>query len=121
MDLTGVRDNGFGVDLESVVLTSEDELGMTSISGSKQQAKALVAKFCGGFVDGLIKAEDGMSCGNESNVKGVSPESVKVATNKMFDGDETAGSAEKASSEKEKQKKSSNHKPPKPPRPTMPK
>ena len=121
MDLTGVRDNGFGVDLESGVLTSEDESSMAPASGSKRQAKTLVAKFCGGFVDGLIKAEDGMSCGNESNVKGVSPESVKVATNKMFDGDETAGSAEKASSEKEKQKKSSNHKPPKPPRPTMPK
>lgn len=117
MEHTDFRDNGFGVDLESGVLTSEDELTTNPALGSKRQAKTLVAKFCGGFVNGLIKAEDGVSCENVSNINGVSPDNVEVVTNKLLDGEETAGHAEKTSSVKEKRKKSSNHKPPKPPRP----
>ncbi|KAF4397027.1 hypothetical protein G4B88_008873 [Cannabis sativa] len=105
MDLTGSRDDGVRVDLELGVLTSDEEFNKTPVSGSKQQAKKLIAKFCGGFVDGLIKAEDGVSRGN---VNGVSLESVKV-TDKMLDGEDTNGLAEKTSSVKEK--------PPKPPRP----
>lgn len=114
MDLKGSRDNGFGVDLEGGVLTTDEELSSTPNSGFNRQAKTLVAKFCGGFVDGLIKAEDGVSCGSVSNINGVSPESVKVATNKVLDGEEIV---EKTSSVKEKRKKGCNHKPPKPPRP----
>ncbi|KAM6544986.1 hypothetical protein CsatB_025722 [Cannabis sativa] len=116
MDLTVSRDDGVRVDLELGVLTSEEEFNTTPVSGSKQQAKTLIAKFCGGFVDGLIKAEDGVSCGNVSYDNGVSLESVKV-TDKMLDGEDTNGHPEKTSSVKEKRKKGSNYKPSKPPRP----
>ncbi|XP_024030736.1 uncharacterized protein LOC21388071 [Morus notabilis] len=117
MDHNSLRDTGFGVDLESGVLTSEEELSSILVSGSK---RTLVSKLCGGLVDGLIKAEDGVSgcCGNVSSPNGVSPESVKVVgANKMLDGEEAAAGHLEKTPVKEKRKKTSNKKALKPPRP----
>lgn len=117
MDHNSLRDTGVGVDLESGVLTSEGELSSILVSGSK---RTLVSKLCGGLVDGLIKAEDGVSgcCGNVSSSNGVSPESVKVVgANKMLEGEEAAAGHLEKTPVKEKRKKTSNKKAPKPPRP----
>ncbi|KAL5541496.1 hypothetical protein UlMin_009206 [Ulmus minor] len=109
MDQSSLRDKGFEVDLESGLVVSDEDLSTTSVSGSKRQAKTLVSKFCGGFVD------DGMSCCDLSS-NGVSPESVEVATNKISEGEGTPDQAGKKVV-KEKRKKTSNKKAPKPPRP----
>lgn len=119
MDHTSLKDTRFGVDLESGVLTSEEELNATPVLGSKRQAKALVSKLCGGFVEGLIKAEDGVSgsCSGNASPNGISPENVKVAgVNKILNSEEAAGHLEKTPV-KEKRKKTSNKKALKPPRP----
>ncbi|XP_015867834.3 uncharacterized protein LOC107405313 [Ziziphus jujuba] len=104
-------DKEFEVDLESGVVVSDEDSSNTPDSGVKRQGKTLITKLYGGFADGLIKADDRVSCGVASNTHGVSPHNVKV-----LDGEVVVDHVEKTAV-KEKRKKSSNKKASKPPRP----
>lgn len=112
MDHTSSTQKEFEVDLESgAVVSSDEDSSNTSVSGAKRQGKTLLTKFCGGIVDGLIKADDSVGCGHAPNTNGISHHNVMVV-----DGDEVVDHVKKTAV-KEKRKKSSNKKPPKPPRP----
>lgn len=117
MDHKSPREKDSEVDLESGVVVSEEDSSDSPVSSAKKQAKTLISKVCGGLLDGSVKVEERVSlCGNGSNSNGVSPENLKVATNKMLQGNEGTDHVEKTRV-KDKRKKMTNKKPPKPPRP----
>ncbi|XP_068327008.1 uncharacterized protein [Pyrus communis] len=117
MDQKSPREKDFEVDLENGVVVSEEDSSDSAVSSTKKQAKTLIAKVCGGLLDGTVKVEDRIGlCGNGSNSSVVCPDNLKVATNKVLEGNECIDHVEK-SRVKDKRKKTSNKKPPKPPRP----
>lgn len=112
MDHTGSKHREFEVDLESgVVFSSDEDSTNTSVSSAKRQGKTLLTKFCGGVVDGLIKADDSVCCGHTSDASAAPHHDVK-----SMDEQEAVDHVKKTAV-KEKRKKSSNKKAPKPPRP----
>ncbi|KAM1191593.1 hypothetical protein FF1_012180 [Malus domestica] len=117
MDQKSPREKDFEVDLESAVVVSEEDSSDSPVLCAKKQAKTLIAKVCGGLLDGTVKVEDRTGlCGNGSNSNVVCPDNLKVATNKVLEGNECIDHVEKTRV-KDKRKKTSNTKPPKPPRP----
>lgn len=111
MDNIAPRDRDFEVDLESGVEVSVEDSSIDPDSGVKVQAKSLLTKVWGVFVDGTTKGEEGVNlCIDVPNSDGVSEEQVKV------ERENTVDHVEKKLV-KEKRKKTSNKKAPKPPRP----
>ncbi|XP_058000869.1 uncharacterized protein LOC110672973 isoform X2 [Hevea brasiliensis] len=104
MDHIILKERDLEVDLENGVNASVDDQSKDSISGVKIQAKELLAKIRGIFVDGTMKGEEGLNYCSDA------PEQVNL------DGEKTVGNVEKKVV-KEKHKMMSNKKASKPPRP----
>lgn len=111
MDHIILKDRDFEVDLENGARASDEDQSKETVSGVRKQAKELLAKICGIFVDGTMKGENGLNlCPDGPNSNGVIGEQVKL------DGERTVGHVGKKVV-KEKRKKMSNKKASKPPRP----
>ncbi|KDP27947.1 hypothetical protein JCGZ_19027 [Jatropha curcas] len=105
------KDGDFDVDLENGLRVNAEDPHKDYISVVKIQAKELLGKIYGVFVDGTINDEEGLNlCHNAPSSNGVSVEQVKL------EGEKTVDHAEKKVV-KEKRKKMSNKKASKPPRP----
>lgn len=100
MDHIVTIERNYEVDIESGCSVSEESSSEESSPGVKRQAKAVIGKVCGRFIDGLMKGMPHTANVNEVMVKM-----------------EETKSAEEKKVVKEKRKKSSNKKPPKPPKP----
>ncbi|GAV71689.1 hypothetical protein CFOL_v3_15179 [Cephalotus follicularis] len=111
MDQIGPKDRDLDFDLESGGSLSGEDSSKRPASCVKKQAKTLLAKVCGAFVDESLKSEDRENL--LPNYVGVSAENVEVVTNK---GEENSNNKEKKVV-KQKGQKTSNKKAPKPPRP----
>lgn len=106
-----MKDRGFEIDLEDGMKVSIEDPSKDSISSIKMQAKKLLGKICGIFVDATMNDEERLDlCHNAPNSNGNSVKQAKLG------GEKTADHAEKKVV-KEKRKKMSNKKAPKPPRP----
>ena len=117
MDHTSPWDKDTEFDLESGLLTKEDESAKVCTPDSAKQTTSPIAKLFDGIAGVLTKAEDwpSLHC-NDSNLNGVSAVDVMKVTNKSLAGQGLVDHVDKIPV-KEKRKKSSSKKAPKPPRP----
>ncbi|XP_020221942.1 uncharacterized protein LOC109804507 [Cajanus cajan] len=113
MDHRSAKDRDTEVDLESGLPLIGDNSKRVSTPGGAKPGKTLFAKVSSGFVGGSVKGDEGTNlCCNESNLREVSADLMKV-TNKPMVGKD---SANRTPAGKDKRKKACK-KAPKPPRP----